>query len=78
MRVVPTVPIAGRGTEHGRPTGGGALLQLATDALGDIAHRVDRTDHLLLADNKETQPPPRYNEGTRHSGNAARQPRLMG
>ena len=28
---------------------GGAVLQLANDALGDIAHCVDRTDHLLLA-----------------------------
>src|SRR6266446_55998 len=33
------------------PSGGAAVLQLANDALGDIAHCVDRTDHLLLADN---------------------------
>ena len=31
-------------------SGGGAFLQLADDALGDIAHGVNRADHLLLAD----------------------------
>src|SRR5450756_563285 len=39
------------GAKQGRSSGGGALLQFADDALGDIAHGVDRTDHLLLADN---------------------------
>jgi tetratricopeptide (TPR) repeat protein len=33
------------------PSGGGAVLQLANDALGDIAHGINRADHLLLADN---------------------------
>src|SRR5258708_30964191 len=38
-------------TKQGRPSSRSAVLQLANDALGDIAHRVDRTYHLLLADN---------------------------
>ena len=33
------------------PSGGGAVLELANDALGDIAHGINRADHLLLADN---------------------------
>ena len=36
-------------SKAGPPTAA-AVLQLANDALGDIAHGVDRTDHLLLAD----------------------------
>ena len=36
---------------EGRPAGGAAFVELADDALGDIAHCVNRTDHLLLADN---------------------------
>ena len=36
--------------EQRRSSGGGAFLELADDALSDIAHRIDRADHLLLAD----------------------------
>ena len=43
--------VADRNAKQGRPAGGGAFLELANDALGDIAHCVNRTDHLLLADN---------------------------
>src|SRR3954471_9421580 len=38
-------------TKQGGASGGGACPQLADDAVGDIAHGVNRTDHLLLADN---------------------------
>src|SRR5437016_4568302 len=41
---------ADRSVKQGR-SGGGAFLELADDALGDTAHCVNRTDHLLLADN---------------------------
>jgi hypothetical protein len=37
--------------KQGRSSGGGALLQFADNALGDIAHGVNRADHFLLADN---------------------------
>ena len=40
-----------RGAEQGRSCGSGAFLELADDALGDIAHGINRADHLLLADN---------------------------
>ena len=43
--------VADRGAQQGRPAGGAAFLELADDALGNIAHCVYRTDHLLLADN---------------------------
>jgi hypothetical protein len=43
--------LANGSAKQGRSSGGGAFLELADDALGDIAHGVDRTDHLLLADN---------------------------
>ena len=43
--------VAGRSPKQGRPAGGAAFLEPADDALGDIAHCVNRTDHLLLADN---------------------------
>src|SRR6516162_162430 len=43
--------VAARSAKEGKPASGGAVLQLADDAPGDIAHGVDRTDHLLLADN---------------------------
>src|SRR5205814_8243793 len=36
--------------EHLRSFARSAFLELADDALSDIAHRVDRADHLLLAD----------------------------
>jgi hypothetical protein len=29
---------------------GGAFLQLADNSLSDVAHRINRTHHLLLAD----------------------------
>ena len=45
------VAVADRRAKQGRPAGGAAFLELADDALGDIAHCVNRTDHLLLADN---------------------------
>ena len=45
------VAVADRSAKQGRPAGGAAFLELADDALGDIAHCVYRTDHLLLADN---------------------------
>ena len=48
---IPSGVFANCSAKQGRPSGGGALLQLADDALGDIAHGVNRTDHLLLADN---------------------------
>ena len=38
-------------TKQGGPSDGGAVLELADDALGDIAHGINRADHLLLADN---------------------------
>ena len=44
------VAVADRSAKQGRPAGGAAFLELADDALGDIAHCVNRTDHLLLAD----------------------------
>ena len=43
--------VADRSGKQGRPAGGGAFLELADDALGDAAYCVNRTDHLLLADN---------------------------
>ena len=43
--------IAGVDGKQGRPAGGGAFLELADDAIGDTGHCVNRTDHLLLADN---------------------------
>ena len=43
--------VADRRSKQGRPAAGGAVLGLADDALGDTANCVDRTDHLLLADN---------------------------
>jgi hypothetical protein len=45
------VAVADRGAQQGWPAGGAAFLELADDALGNIAHCVYRTDHLLLADN---------------------------
>ena len=33
-----------------RSSGGGAFLQLADNSLSDVAHRINRADHLLLAD----------------------------
>jgi hypothetical protein len=39
-----------RDTKQGRSAGGAAFFELADDALGNIAHCVNRTDHLLLAD----------------------------
>ena len=45
------VAVADRGAQQGRSAGGAAFLELADDALGNIAHCVNRTDHLLLADN---------------------------
>ena len=36
---------------EGSPPAARAILQLADDALRDIAHGVNRPDHLLLADN---------------------------
>ena len=36
--------VANRGAQQGRPAGGAAFLELADDALGDIAHCVYRTD----------------------------------
>ena len=36
---------------RGRRSISGAFLELADNAQRDIAHGVDRTDHLLLADN---------------------------
>ena len=43
--------VADRRSKQGRPAGGRAFFELADDSLGDTAHCVDRTDHLLLADN---------------------------
>jgi hypothetical protein len=43
--------VAGCGAKQKRSSSGGPLLQLADDALRDIAHGVNRTNHLLLADN---------------------------
>ena len=31
-------------------SGGGAFLELADNSLSDVAHRINRADHLLLAD----------------------------
>ena len=45
------VAVTDRGAQQGRPAGGAAFLELADDPLGDIADCVNRTDHLLLADN---------------------------
>ena len=42
--------ISGGGTNQRGPSGGSAVLELADDAMRDITHGVDRTDHLLLAD----------------------------
>ena len=42
-------PLPTEAPSKGVPPDGGAVLQLANDALRDIAHGVDRTDHLLLA-----------------------------
>ena len=39
-----------RRAQQGRSAGGAAFLELADDALGDIAYCVNRADHLLLAD----------------------------
>ena len=44
-------PLPTAAPSKGAPAGGGAFLELADDSLGDTAHCVDRTDHLLLADN---------------------------
>ena len=41
--------VADRSTKQGGSSAGGAFLELADNALGDIAHRVNRADHLLLA-----------------------------
>ena len=42
--------VADRRAQQGRPAGGAAFLEPADDALGNIAHCVNRADHLLLAD----------------------------
>src|SRR6202035_4452931 len=44
------VAVADRSAKQGWSAGGAALLELADDALGDMAHCVNRADHLLLAD----------------------------
>ena len=38
-------------TKQGWPSSRSAVLQLANDSLGDIAHGINRADHLLLANN---------------------------
>src|SRR3979409_2394655 len=43
--------VADCSTKQGDPSGGSAILELANDALRDVAHCVDRADYLLLADN---------------------------
>src|ERR1035437_3339626 len=42
---IPSGVFANCNAKQGRSSGGGALLQFADDALGDIAHGVNRTDH---------------------------------
>ena len=37
------------GAEQRRSPDGGTFLQLADNSLSDVAHRVNRADHLLLA-----------------------------
>ena len=43
------------GAEQGRSSGRRAVLELADNALGDIAHGVNRANHLLLADHDLVQ-----------------------
>jgi hypothetical protein len=46
-----TVADSAQGTKQVGFSGGGALLELADDALGDVAYGVYCADHFLLADN---------------------------
>ena len=46
---------AGARPQQGRPAARRAVLQLADDAFGDVAHRVNGLDHLLFADHDFVQ-----------------------